>query len=268
MDRYKVKKDAWKMTIKKFPYIYKGLIFGILIALIYSLIYTVIVKDNINMLYNTVSKTYDNLTKKDMYVSVIQSLSIYNLLIMPLSLGGTRSILAIYNFFILSKGFSWIQGSLIVVSILIIPMSYGLSRYMLLLVREDKPKLLKNIFYYYRHNILETIGLTLLISAAMFIGLQLIAFPCVFVYLISAMSKDIMVDRTTNPINIIKENYRLIKGYKWNYFNFLISFVGWMILSVLTLGIALIWVIPYMIISQKLYYEQLRKLKKIKVVNK
>ena len=46
-------------------------------------------------------------------------------------------------------------------------------------------------------------------------------------------------------LECISESKRMTNGYKMDLFILSLSFIGWMLLSVLTLGIALIWVIPY-----------------------
>ena len=43
----------------------------------------------------------------------------------------------------------------------------------------------------------------------------------------------------------LRESEQLMKGHKWDYFRLQLSFIGWWILVVCTLGIAAIWVIPY-----------------------
>ena len=43
----------------------------------------------------------------------------------------------------------------------------------------------------------------------------------------------------------LRESEQLMKGHKWDYFRLQLSFIGWWLLVVITLGIASIWVIPY-----------------------
>ena len=53
-----------------------------------------------------------------------------------------------------------------------------------------------------------------------------------------------------------------MKGYKGDYFVFLLSFIGWFLLVPFTLGIILIWLLPYILVAQIIYYEKLSELKK------
>ncbi|WP_024613921.1 DUF975 family protein [Clostridium sp. Ade.TY] len=43
----------------------------------------------------------------------------------------------------------------------------------------------------------------------------------------------------------LSKSFRLMKGNKWRFLKFQLSFVGWMLLGILTFGIGLLWVIPY-----------------------
>ena len=44
---------------------------------------------------------------------------------------------------------------------------------------------------------------------------------------------------------ILKKSEEMMNGHKMNYFILNLSFIGWYLLSILTLGILLIWIIPY-----------------------
>jgi len=46
----------------------------------------------------------------------------------------------------------------------------------------------------------------------------------------------------------------MMKGYKLDLFILWLSFIGWFILSVITFGIALIWVVPYIRLATTEFY--------------
>ena len=167
----------------------------------------------------------------------------------------------VFSYVFTDRQSSMYLGLSSVYNIVTIPISFGVTRYLLNLIR-NKEHSIKDIFYYYRYHILECVIISIITSLAMSFGLIAFVFPAIYFYLIFAMSENIFVDGTTNIINNIKESFKLIKGYKWDYLNFLIGFVGWLILSVLSFGIVFIWVYPYMTIAQKIYYERLIELKK------
>ena len=61
---------------------------------------------------------------------------------------------------------------------------------------------------------------------------------------------------------LVKKSKEMMLGYKNDYFLFMLSFTGWILFSILTLGIGLIYVIPYITVCQALYYEELKKITK------
>ena len=50
-------------------------------------------------------------------------------------------------------------------------------------------------------------------------------------------------------------------GYKWKYFLLYLSFIGWGILAMITLGIGLLWLIPYATTSLAAFYDKLTEKK-------
>lgn len=48
--------------------------------------------------------------------------------------------------------------------------------------------------------------------------------------------------------------FRIMKGHKWELFVLELSFIGWGILAILTLGIGMLWLIPYMHTTMRIYY--------------
>jgi uncharacterized membrane protein len=57
----------------------------------------------------------------------------------------------------------------------------------------------------------------------------------------------------------IDESRRLMDGHKMDLFCLHLSFFGWAILCVFTLGIGFLWLEPYMQTAQANFYEELKK---------
>ena len=55
----------------------------------------------------------------------------------------------------------------------------------------------------------------------------------------------------------IKKSKELMKGHKWEFFLLNLSFIGWIILGVFTLGILYLWLIPYMSVTMCNFYNEL-----------
>jgi len=59
-------------------------------------------------------------------------------------------------------------------------------------------------------------------------------------------------------IDAIRESKRMMDGHKWRYFKLQLSFIGWALLSILTLGIGSLWLAQYTYASYALFYENLK----------
>ncbi len=148
-------------------------------------------------------------------------------------------------------------------NLITIPFSFGLNKYLLAIIRKQEHSI-KDLFYYYKHNIIETIVLSMILSLCYSIGLVLYLIPAIIMYLFLSFSENCLVDGTINPIDALAKSCNLMKGYKWDYFNFLISYLLWFFVGICTMGLAFIWVLPYFTISQKIYYLKLLELKEPK----
>ena len=60
-----------------------------------------------------------------------------------------------------------------------------------------------------------------------------------------------------SSFDVVNESARLMKGNRCKYFLIGLSFIGWVILAILTLGIGLLWVTPYMQVALVCFYEKL-----------
>ncbi|MCQ2147646.1 MAG: DUF975 family protein [Bacteroidales bacterium] len=56
----------------------------------------------------------------------------------------------------------------------------------------------------------------------------------------------------------IRKSEAMMKGHKFDLFYLHLSFVGWAILSLCTLGIGLLWLYPYMYGAQAAFYEDIK----------
>ena len=54
------------------------------------------------------------------------------------------------------------------------------------------------------------------------------------------------VNPDIDPMDAISMSRELMRGYKWKLFCLKLSFLGWILLSLLTFGIGLIFLLPYM----------------------
>ena len=57
----------------------------------------------------------------------------------------------------------------------------------------------------------------------------------------------------------LQESKELMKGHKWELFCLMFSYIGWLILCVLTLGILSFWVTPKMHTAVYVLYKKITK---------
>lgn len=56
----------------------------------------------------------------------------------------------------------------------------------------------------------------------------------------------------------LRQSSEMMKGYKGKLFMLYLSFIGWALLSIVTLGIGFLWLFPYMTAALAAFYEQLK----------
>lgn len=106
------------------------------------------------------------------------------------------------------------------------------------------------------------LGVAILYGLAVGIGCIFLIVPGIIIALGLSMSTYLAVDTDLGPVDALKKSWEMMKGHKWEYFVFGLSFLGWILLTPFTLFILLIWLGPYMTVSRALYYTKLKKLEK------
>lgn len=102
------------------------------------------------------------------------------------------------------------------------------------------------------------LGTALLTAIYTFLWSLLLIIPGIIKGYSYAMTPYIMKDHPELPSDdCINESMRMMDGYKWKLFVLDLSFIGWILLSLLTLCIGMLWVYPYMYCSRAKFYEEL-----------
>jgi uncharacterized membrane protein len=138
------------------------------------------------------------------------------------------------------------------------PFSLGFAGYFMRRVRGEEIRL-TNIFEgFYRF----LPSLLLMFLTSLFIGLWslLLIIPGIVKSFSYSMVFYIMRDNPEiEPLDAIDKSKIMMKGYKGKLFLLMLSFIGWMFLALLTLGIGLLWLNPYMYLSIANFYENLKQ---------
>ena len=74
-----------------------------------------------------------------------------------------------------------------------------------------------------------------------------------------AMTPYILVDNPDLSANqAINLSKKMMKGHKFDLFYLHLGFLGWGVLSVFTLGIGMLWLMPYMMTAQAAFYQDVK----------
>lgn len=149
----------------------------------------------------------------------------------------------------------------IVASLFTMTLNVGLYSYILKMVRGESYD--KDDIFKFIGNIFPIIVISLLVTIFCILWSILFIIPGIIASLSYSMVYLIYVDDSSmSPMDYLYKSKEMMNGYKWNYFVFGLSFLGWILFSIVTLGIGLIWVIPYVTVAEVVYYDELKKIKK------
>lgn len=111
-----------------------------------------------------------------------------------------------------------------------------------------------------KKNWFRFILITLYVSIFVWLCYALFVIPGIIASISCSMVYFLVIDTDLKTKKLLQESRRMMNGHKWDYFCFELSFLGWIVLGIFTLGILYIWLVPYMEVSICLYYEKLREL--------
>jgi len=120
-------------------------------------------------------------------------------------------------------------------------------------------KVMENMFSvffdkYYR--LFKTYFLEQIIVA---LGMLLLIVPGIILGLAYSMTPFILADDgELSTIAALKKSRVMMKGHKMDLFLLLLSFIGWYALVIITLGIAALWVVPYVKTAEAAFYEDIK----------
>lgn len=164
---------------------------------------------------------------------------------------------------LISRG---IGGITYVVGIVFMPLLVTLSGMYLSLVRRrpDEPfELGRELAGIFKNSFNDTYLkklVVMLLKNVIFLLLSLLFIvPGSIFYFSSYFSEQIMNDNPNlKPTEAIKLSKKMIKGNRTELFTLELSFIPWYLLSIVTLGFGLIYVVPYVYTTRALYYENFR----------
>ena len=99
------------------------------------------------------------------------------------------------------------------------------------------------------------------------IGLLMLVIPGLFFYYNTAVANFVFSDdEDMLPWSAIPKSFQLMKGNCFRLLKLQLSFLGWFLLVIITLGLALIYVGPYYMTALSLFYRQIKEEKEKEAV--
>lgn len=138
-------------------------------------------------------------------------------------------------------------------------LAFGYAGFHLELAKSKKAKLGAFLGGMLRRFFIKWIA-SLLVGLYVFLWSLLLLIPGLIKSYAYAMTPYILAEKPGMGANdAITKSRELMKGHKWQLFLLDLSFVGWMLLGVLTLGLALFYAWPYYQAARAEFYQQVKK---------
>lgn len=141
----------------------------------------------------------------------------------------------------------------------LLPLAVGYSNSMRVLLETGDNRLTNNSFSLGFGNWLHVVWGMILSTIYIFLWTLLLIIPGIIKSYSYALTPYILVEHPEMSANeAIEESMRLMDGHKFDLFYLQLSFIGWAILSILSLGLGCFWLIPYQMTAQAAFYRDIK----------
>ncbi len=142
------------------------------------------------------------------------------------------------------------------------PVLFGYRRYNLELAGGQKPGI-KTLFSLYKGNLGRAFCLIFLRGFFVSLWTLLFIVPGIIASYRYAMADYLMTqDSNLSAMEAIKKSKQMMHGHKMELFLLHVSFIGWILLGMLTCGIGFLWISPYIEQTQTQFFLQLSQSEK------
>ncbi len=132
---------------------------------------------------------------------------------------------------------------------LILPLNFGICKIFLEMNGRQRPLSIEGIFTAFsRKYYFKSIEALFMQGLFTFLWSLLLIIPGIIKSLSYAMTPYILADHSDEYVigdEAIDISMEMMKGHKTDLFLITLGYIGWCILSIFTLGIALFWIVPY-----------------------
>ena len=143
-------------------------------------------------------------------------------------------------------------------SLLVLPMTYAVTVAFLSASREKAKPEVASLFTIYRDNFSRAFLVPFLMELFVCLWTLLFVIPGIIMAYAYSMAVYVANDNPElSPIEAIRRSKELMRGHKWDLFVLDLSFLGWILLSLLTCGIGFIFLVPYIEMAHVEFYREL-----------
>lgn len=159
-------------------------------------------------------------------------------------------------FIIISAAGSSLTGGIL--ALLALPMGFACDVAVLNVVRQKQRPQVEDLFTIYRNNFEKAFLVPFLVQ--LFIGLWclLLIVPGIIMAYAYSMAVYVSNDHPElSSMDAIRKSKELMRGHKWDLFVLDLSFIGWILLCLLTCGIGFFFLLPYIEAAHAEFYREL-----------
>ena len=149
-------------------------------------------------------------------------------------------------------------GSSVLTALLTAPVTYSYNIMFLDNQRSGKAFDVQALFEGY-NDYLRITGTYLLMCVYIFLWTLLLVVPGIIKSISYSQTLYVLRDEPSLTYNgAIERSMAMMEGHKMDYFLLILSFIGWYILGIISLGIGFLWINPYVSRTKAIYYEDLK----------
>lgn len=173
--------------------------------------------------------------------------------------GGPISVALVY--LVVSSVLNYITKEMlyasVITTVILAPLNIGVNKYFIHFAKSKNPEF-DMMFDGFKESFVKSVLLNLLTWLFVILWALLFIIPGIIKLFAYAMAPYILTeDPNVGITEALDRSQEMMQGYKMDLFILWLSFIGWFILCVITFGVALIWVAPYVRLATTEFYLQI-----------
>ena len=146
----------------------------------------------------------------------------------------------------------------LILLLIVLPMQYSYMQLFLEYKRGERENMFGRLFAFFQ-DYTRAFGTAFMVALYIILWSLLLIVPGIIKAIAYSQTYYIAKDHPEYSIDqCIEASMAMMRGHKGEYFMLYLSFIGWFLLGILTCGIGLLWINPYMQTTFAHYYEDLK----------